>query len=268
MGKSSLRVCLIVPTYNCQEQIYRLLSNLDTELLNFIDEIVVIDNGSTDKTVANTITVLENISCSSKVIINPQNVNLGGTLKRGILYAISKDFTHVMILHGDDQANPANFIPSLKNLNETNAVLIIGARFHPGSQLIGYSWIRKLGNRALNKFLWLVTGTKVDDLIAGLNLYRLEDFKDLNFMKYPNDLTFDVHVLLSAIHAKVEIEFVPITWTESDQKSNAKIYRQGFTILKLLITYKIKGIKLLNSFPQTNLVKEISKNDIVYSSRL
>lgn len=56
-------------------------------------------------------------------------------------------------------------------------------------------------------------------------------------MKFPNDLTFDAHVLLEACDKKAKIAFVPVTWREEDQQSNAKIIRQGWTILKLLIRY-------------------------------
>ena len=41
---------LFVPLYNCQNQISRLISKLDKDTLNFIDEILFIDNLSEDET--------------------------------------------------------------------------------------------------------------------------------------------------------------------------------------------------------------------------
>ena len=120
----------------------------------------------------------------------------------------------------------------------------------------------------MNKLFYLVTGQKVNDLIAGLNIYRLGYFSDLHFRAFPNNLTFDVHILLRALHKKAKVEFIPITWVEEDQKSNAKIYRQGWIILKLLMLYSRKGSKVFTAFTSQNIVSEIFKEEIYFDSEI
>ena len=44
------RIMLFIPAYNCEKQIVRVLSQLDTEVMAYIDEVVVINNRSTDGT--------------------------------------------------------------------------------------------------------------------------------------------------------------------------------------------------------------------------
>jgi len=268
MRRDKPSVCLIIPVYNCENQITRLLAKLNSGTLKYLTEIVVIDNGSSDNTIQNARNLLEQVPIASRIIVNSQNVNLGGTLKRGLTYAINKEYTHAMILHGDDQANPGDFELILANLENSNSDLVIGARFHPQSRLVGYSVVRKIGNRTLNKLFYLVTGQKVNDLIAGLNIYRLGYFSDLHFRAFPNNLTFDVHILLRALHKKAKVEFIPITWVEEDQKSNAKIYRQGWIILKLLMLYSRKGSKVFTAFTSQNIVSEISKEEIYFDSEI
>ena len=263
---TQVSVCLVIPVFNCEKQVNRLLEKLTPGVLKHLSEVIVIDNGSSDKTVQNARDVLRELPISSRIIVNSKNFNLGGTLKRGITHAIMKNHTHAMVLHGDDQANPRDFEIVLSNLNKSTSELIIGARFHPESQLIGYSLIRKIGNRVLNILFHLVTGRKVNDLIAGLNIYDLNYFRDFHFQFYPNDLTFDVHVLLRALHQKASIEFVPIVWIEEDQKSNAKIYKQGWIILKLLLVYSLKRSKVFSNFSSLNLVSNISDNEVFFDS--
>ena len=266
MMSAQVSVCLVIPVYNCEKQVTRLLEKLTPGVLKHLAEIIVIDNGSSDRTVQNARQVLRKLPITSRIIVNSKNLNLGGTLKRGITHAIVKHHTHAMVLHGDDQANPKDFELVLSTLYKSTSNLIIGARFHPESQLIGYSLIRKIGNRVLNVLFHLVTGQKVNDLIAGLNIYNLNYFRDFHFQSYPNDLTFDVHVLLRALHEKASIEFVPIVWVEEDQKSNAKIYKQGWIILKLLLVYSLKRSKVFSNFSPLNLISTISENEVFFDS--
>ena len=112
------------------------------------------------------------------------------------------------------------------------------------------------------------TRKKIDDLIAGLNVFRVSKL-DLNqITSFPDDLTFDVHVLLRAIHLNQNIEFFPITWTEVDQVSNAKVVRQALVILGLFTRYLLFGEKAISFVNSERSYKnfaialeKISRND-------
>ena len=43
-----------------------------------------------------------------KVVRNRENYNLGGSHKVAFDYAVAQGFTHVIVLHGDDQADIAD----------------------------------------------------------------------------------------------------------------------------------------------------------------
>ena len=44
------KILLFIPAYNCQDQIYRLISNLKVHEISNFNKIMIIDNLSTDKT--------------------------------------------------------------------------------------------------------------------------------------------------------------------------------------------------------------------------
>lgn len=241
-----MKTLLVIPTYNCQEQISRLLPKCTDSINHSFAELLIIDNGSSDETVNNAITSLSTIKIKTRIVQNLVNISLGGSLKTGFIYASENSFDFVAVLHGDDQANLDDLIPVFEELEKENIDLAIGARFHPKSTLVGYSNFRKLGNRILNLYGIVCTQKKINDLIAGLNIFRVSKL-DLNeILKYPNNLTFDVHLLLRAIHLKQNMKFFPITWTEEDQVSNAKVVRQALTILGLFTKYLFQRGEALN----------------------
>jgi glycosyltransferase involved in cell wall biosynthesis len=241
-----MKKLLVIPTYHCEVQIGRLLRKSGQTINEEFQEVLIIDNGSTDKTIENAINGLKSIEIPIKVLQNIQNLSLGGSLKTGFLYAKNNSFDFVVVLHGDDQAQIKDLGPVFKDLENHNIDLGIGARFHPNSDLIGYSLFRKIGNRLLNLYCIICTGKKIDDLIAGLNIFRVSELNMDEILTFPNDLTFDVHILLRAINQKQNIKFFPITWTEEDQVSNAKVIKQALTILGLLTKYFFTKEKALH----------------------
>jgi glycosyltransferase involved in cell wall biosynthesis len=245
-----MKILLVIPTYNCEDQIGRLLQKSISTINKEFNEVLIIDNGSTDKTVQNAVSNIQNIRIRVRILENCQNISLGGSLKTGFLYAKENSFDFVAVLHGDDQAFLDDLLPVLEKVDKENIDLAIGARFHSDSTLVGYSNFRKLGNRLLNLYGIICTQTKISDLIAGLNVFRVSKLDLSQILNYPNNLTFDVHLLLRAIHMKQNINFFPITWKEEDQVSNAKVIKQAITILVLFTKYffmKEKALHFLES---------------------
>ena len=241
-----MKKLLVIPTYNCEEQIGRLLRKSGQTINEEFEEVLIIDNGSSDKTVENAISSVKSIEIPAKVLQNSQNISLGGSLKTGFLYAKNNTFDYVVVLHGDDQAQIEDLLPIFRDLEVHNIDLGVGARFHSNSTLIGYSMFRKMGNRLLNLYCIICTGKKIDDLIAGLNIFRVSKLDMDEILTYPNNLTFDVHILLRAINQKQSINFFPITWTEEDQVSNAKVIKQALIILGLFTKYFFTKEKALH----------------------
>ncbi len=259
-GAQNPKFLLVIPTYNCAAQIPRVLEKLAAQGLIQNSQILVIDNGSSDSTVdvveQHYSQLAENMPIGT-LIINKKNIGLGGSLKTGFLHALENDFEFVIVLHGDDQANISELFDYLA-LNCEYFDLLVGSRFLKESTLIGYSKTRWLGNRALNLYGRILTQFKISDLIAGLNIYRVSALNELNFLAYPDDLTFDAHLLLDSIQANLKIRYFPISWIESDQTSNAKVVKQAIVILKLFTKYRF-GFTDFHSF---RISKEVYTNHI------
>jgi glycosyltransferase involved in cell wall biosynthesis len=229
---------LIIPTYNCENQITRVLNQIESSSLDVFHEIVIIDNRSNDKTIERAKDYILEKSLPIRIQINNQNNNLGGTLKNAFNYAIASNFAYIGVIHGDDQGNPNDLKLFMDNHMNADFDLAIGSRFKKESNLIGYSIIRNLGNRVVNIFASLIMRARIEDLIAGVNLYKVDFLRKIPFQVFPNNLTFDAHLLFSSVINGARIQYFPITWKDEDQISNAKIFKQGFLIIQTLIKSK------------------------------
>lgn len=244
MGQAKILVA--IPAYNCENQIGRVLAGFNKELLDQVEKVVVIDNGSTDSTVSNAKQAAKKVG-SRKIEVwqNVNNYNLGGTHKVAFLTGEKMGMDYVAILHGDDQAKTkelGNLIDAAEAKPQAGAVL--GTRFMKGSKLVGYNWQRIWGNRAINLAYTIVALRPSKDLGSGLNLFRLEDLKDHTYLGFGDTITFNIDLLLDYFRKKTKLVFVPITWTEEDQVSNARNFNVGSTALKKLFAWRFGRTKL------------------------
>lgn len=225
------KVLLAISAYRCEKQIARTLDEIDEKLADRVEEIAVIDNGSPDGTVQAALDYKKNGRLKNlHVYQNVENYNLGGTHKVAFLKGKAMGCTHVVILHGDNQAksDEANMLLDYA-LAHPETQTVLGSRFSRGSRLQGYDWKRIGGNRVLNIAYTVLTGRKCVDLGSGLNVFAMKDLDQKTYLEFADKLTFNFELLLDLIKRKVSFAYYPITWREEDQMSNAR----NFNIAKV-----------------------------------
>ncbi len=201
-------------------------------------EIIVLDNCSSDGTLQAAIEAAPAAAVERLIVAcNRANYGLGGSHKAAFAYASAHGFTHVLILHGDDQGSVADAEKILaQGLHRTHDSCL-GARFARGSRLIGYSPLRILGNHVFNTFFTLGTRRRVLDLGSGLNILGQRVFADPAILRYADDLRFNVFLLLGLFDAGRSVMFFPISWREEDQISNVRMVSQALRTLSILRDY-------------------------------
>ena len=232
------KILLFIPAYNCEKQIVRVLDQLSAPVMAFISKVIVVNNRSTDGTeeaVKSYMTA--HASMPITLLRNKENYGLGGSHKVAFKYAVEHGYTHVIVLHGDDQGCVSDILPVLAKGYYKKHDCILGARFMRGSKLEGYSLIRTLGNIVYDFLFAFVTRRRIYDLGSGLNMYSVEMLKDGFYEKFPDNLMFNYVMILAADYYGHDIKFYPISWREDDQVSNVKMASQAVKVLRMLKDY-------------------------------
>ncbi|WP_223260006.1 glycosyltransferase family 2 protein [Candidatus Methylopumilus planktonicus] len=233
------KILVAIPTYNCENQIIRVLEQFNFKTQKLVDTVIVIDNKSSDRTLEKAIYFGSKKFkfCNFLVLRNKKNFGLGGSHKVAFNYSIKKTFDYIAIFHGDDQASFKDFLSTIKALKYESHDCILGSRFLDGSKLRGYSILRTFGNILYNNIFSFVTKYPINDLGSGLNLYKVKALKSEYFKKFPDDLTFNYVMILAQNFLKQKIKFIPISWREDDQISNVNLFRQALKVLVILFNF-------------------------------
>ena len=261
------KVLLFIPMYNCEKQIIRVLEQLNSKNVKYFNEILVVNNRSTDNSeeAAKEYFKHKKIKIKTTIVRNSKNYGLGGSHKVAFNYAIENNFDYIVVLHGDDQGNINDIVEILNTKKYKSYDRMLGSRFMKGSKLDGYSKFRTFGNRVFNIIFSLGLNKKITDLGSGLNLYSVNMLKNKFYYKYPDRLTFNCYMLLAANCYKHNIKFFPITWREDDQISNVKMFSQALSTLNLITKYILKRKKYLITDFRDIKYKDYTF-DIVYES--
>lgn len=262
------KILLFIPMYNCEKQIVRVLGQLTDEVCSYLNEVIVINNRSTDNGEQAVIEYLKENKKSVKISLlrNDDNYGLGGSHKVAFQYAMDHGFDYVTVLHGDDQGDITNILPYLKNRKYRKYDCFLGARFMKGSKLQGYSKFRTFGNYIYNLLFTIGCGYKVYDMGSGLNMYKTEIFKDKFYMKYRDNLVFNCFLLLGSAYYGHKVKFFPIVWREDDQISNVKMVSQAMITLKIVGSYILNKKKFVAEEHRDKIIKKYTAQ-MVYSNR-
>lgn len=233
------RILLFIPMYNCEKQIVRVLGQLRGEAAEYFDEVIVVNNRSTDGGERAVIDWLgaNPLPVTVRLLRNDENYGLGGSHKVAFAYALDHGYDYVVVLHGDDQGDVSNLLPHLKSRAYADYDSFLGARFMKGSRLQGYSAFRTFGNRVYDLLFSLGAGRMVYDLGSGLNMYKVKSLESRYYLRFRDNLMFNCYMLLAASRLGQRIKFFPILWREDDQVSNVKLFSQATRTLDMLWGY-------------------------------
>lgn len=175
-------VLVIIPAYNEQDNIKRVVDNLIENYPQY--DYVVVNDGSKDDTKK---ICIEN---GYRLLDLPVNLGLAGGFRGGMKYAYEMGYDYAIQFDADGQHRPEYIGPILEKMQEGYDI-VIGSRFVTKKKDAS---LRMLGSRLIALAIRLTTGVKVKDPTSGMRMFNKAMIKEcatnINYGPEPDTVSF------------------------------------------------------------------------------
>ena len=149
----NLRLTVVIPCFNEERQLPKVLASMPP----FVDDLVVVDDGSTDRTAAVT-QDFRNKDARIVLIRHEVNQGVGAAIASGYQWAQTNRSGIAVVMAGDAQMNPEDLTAILDPVAEGRADYCKGNRFTEPSSRRRIPRARLLGNEVLSFLTRLISG--------------------------------------------------------------------------------------------------------------
>ena len=226
------RLSLVMPAFNEEATIATALERCLAE--PFVLEVIVVDDGSTDKTVA----ILESIDDPRiRVIQHPQNQGKGAAIRTGVQAATGD---YVGIQDADLEYDPADLAKLLVPLDQGLADAVYGSRFMSNDyHRVLYYW-HSVGNRLLTTASNMLTNINLTDMETCYKVFRRDLIQSIPLQE--NRFGFEPEITVKLAKRNVRIYEVGISYAGRTYAEGKKIgWKDGFSALRCLVKYRMKS---------------------------
>jgi len=215
-----MKLSIIIPAKNEAASIGEVVGKIRSDFPKA--EIIVVDDGSTDKTAA----LAED--AGAKVVSHPQSLGNGAAVKAGARAAGGEI---LVFLDADGQHDPADIPRLLEKLDE-GYDMVVGARSSSSHANVG----RLAANGIYNVIASMVTGHRIPDLTSGFRAVKADLFRKFLYL-LPNGFSYPTTITMAFMRAGYPVDFLPIVAKKRIGKSHIKPLKDGLRFL--IIIFKI-----------------------------
>ncbi|MGD1097256.1 MAG: glycosyltransferase family 2 protein [Bryobacteraceae bacterium] len=227
-----MKLLIAIPALNEEDSIERIIERSLTAAAHIEAnspvtqvEVTVVSDGSTDRTVELASRYIPRI----KLIVFEKNRGYGAAIKE----AWSKSDAELLgFIDADGTCDPKFFAPLCQALLERGAMVALGSRMHPGSEMPP---LRRVGNRVFAALLTVFSSRRVRDSASGMRVVR-RDCLDRLF-PLPDGLHFtpamSARCLLST---DISICEVDMPYHERAGRSKLSVVKDGLRFLRVIVT--------------------------------
>jgi glycosyltransferase involved in cell wall biosynthesis len=243
-----LRLSVIIPVFNERTFIEELLLRVQDSML--ADEIIVVDDGSTDGTRQLLRDLQERKSRGNQeaeigetrarlqldrvqFLFQETNQGKGAALRRGFAEATGDIY---LVQDADLEYDPKDYPKLLEPILDGRADVVYGSRFLGGPQRVHFFW-HMVGNKFLTLLSDIVTNLNLTDMETCYKVFRREVIEGIRLKS--NRFGFEPEVTVKVAKGKWRIYEVPISYAGRSYEEGKKItWRDGFVTLYAILRYR------------------------------
>jgi glycosyltransferase involved in cell wall biosynthesis len=228
---ADVRVSFLVPAYNEERTIAEVLQRLGE--LPFAMQIVVVDDGSTDRTPQ----ILEEWKERGVVVVRKENAGKGSAIRAGIPHV---DGDIVVIQDADMEYDPAEVPALIEPIARGVADVVYGSRLSGGKPQRAYLFWHLVGNKFLTLLTNVLFNTTLSDMETGYKAFRVDVLKSLDLRS--DDFGIEPEITGMICKRKLRIYEIPISYYGRTYDEGKKIsWRDGFRAIEMLVRVRLSS---------------------------
>jgi dolichyl-phosphate beta-glucosyltransferase len=206
MGDVRPEISVVIPAYNEEARLPRTLERVRAHLAGRPHEIVVVDDGSRDRTVA----LAQEAGGPGLVLVrNEENRGKGFAVRRGMLAARGAR----RLMTDADLSTPIEELARLESCLASGHDVAIGSRAMRGARIeVRQPWYRENVGRLFNVFVRVLAVPGLSDTQCGFKLFSAPAAQAVFSASRLDGFSFDVEALYIARQLGFRIAEVPVTW--------------------------------------------------------
>jgi dolichol-phosphate hexosyltransferase len=224
----NLTISAVIPCYNEQDGIGKVVKSLP----NFIDEIIVIDNNSSDKT-------SEVAKSFGANVIFEQRKGYGRAYKTGFA-AVKNDI--IVTMDGDASYPSEPIQPMLDRLIDENCDFLSAARMPVDWDKTNENIKRFIGNKILSLMIMILFKQNIEDSQSGMWVFRRKIFDQIKLKS--DGMAFSEELKIEAFsHPEIKSLEIPFQFRYHHREGESKLnlWGDGFRNLFFLFKKRIFG---------------------------
>jgi len=206
-----MKLSVVIPAYNEALRLPQTLREAYPWLQEQFDddfELIVVDDGSTDNTVA-AVEALQSEMPQLRLERQIPNGGKGAAVRRGMLAARGEIRLFMDADHSTHVRETAKVLPQI----EGGAAVVIASRQHPESVLpVRQGWLRERMGKTFNLIMRTLVGLPFADTQCGFKAFTAAAAESLFTRQKLDGFSFDVELLWLAHRARMPVAEIPVEW--------------------------------------------------------
>lgn len=200
---SKPKIIAVMPAYNAAATLEKTINDIPE---GGVDEIILVDDCSTD----NTVELAESLGLT--VIRHEKNTGYGGNQKTCYTRALELGADIVVMIHPDYQYDSRVIPIAAQLIHLGNCDLILGSRIRTRAEALegGMPTWKYIANRFLTITENVVLGQNVGDFHSGFRAYRREVLENISWRNNSDDFVFDTQFLAQSVAAGYRLADIPV----------------------------------------------------------